>query len=400
MKRKKRDHNKEHEKDSTPPSMLDSLHLDLKLDILSCLPAKSLTKLRCVSKMWSSIIRSQGFIDSFFAMSSTKPRFIVALTNGFILPPEERLTFFYSFSHEGEESSSLVPNFEMVTPTSLCYCSEYFASLHGFLTVETNKGLMLCNPGTEQVITLPKAATFVGYDPIGDQYKALAVEVSVRKPAAHKVLTLGGAQGWRDIEGPPGPYRTTTSVGICINGVIYSGAHEYSTQSNNPVIVCFDVRSEKMSFIQAPDDVVHWGCKSILIDYNGKLASIARDPRCDLRRFDLWILEDVEKPIWSKHACVLPSSMWAPIGVVEYSFPGATKAGEIIIHPNGLAREVEPFYIFYFNVKTQNVRRVRLLGIGDNQEFRRSYGFEDTCECFVRMVPQNVESIAFLKNHT
>ncbi|CAH2034605.1 unnamed protein product [Thlaspi arvense] len=65
MKRKERDRNEDDERD-TPPSILDSLPLDLKLATLSKLPAKSLTK------TWSSIIRSREFIDSYYAMSSTK----------------------------------------------------------------------------------------------------------------------------------------------------------------------------------------------------------------------------------------------------------------------------------------------------------------------------------------
>ncbi|CAH2034609.1 unnamed protein product [Thlaspi arvense] len=366
MKRKERDRNEDDEKD-TPPSILDSLPLDLKLATLSKLPAKSLTK------TWSSIIRSREFIDYYYAMSSTKPRFIVALTNGVDSKPEEKLTFFYSFSLGGEEeSSSLVPKFEMAIPTRL-RGQAYFASLHGFLSVETDCGMIVCNPSTEQLVTMPKSAAFVGYDPIGGQYKALTVYRPQGDPPSHKVLTLGGTQGWRHIEGNPEPYTQIVYAGVCINGVLYYGAltkHKY-----NPVM-------------------------SIFIDYNGKLASIARDPFYELRSFDLWILEDVGKNDWSKQTCVLPQSMLAPPGaeVVEYSFPGATKAGEIIILPNKLSKKVEPFYIFYYNVKTQKERRVRLLGIGDNKEFRRSYGLYKKIDCYVRMVPQHVESIAFLKN--
>ncbi|KAL0655794.1 hypothetical protein Bca4012_076378 [Brassica carinata] len=360
------------EDETSPSSKFYSLPFDLKMAIVSRMDVNSLMKFRCVSKIWSSIIRSRGFIDSFFSMSSKQSRFIVALGNGLCNEPEEKLTFFFLFG-ESCSSSSLVPNLEMAIPVGLRSIRESFASLHGFLTVDVHGGLMVCNPSMEQVIKLHSSTRFVGYDPIEGQHKALFVESrdhrsSVHRHLDHKVLTLGGGS-WRHIEGTPGP---------------------------NPVMVCFDVRTEKLSFIQAHAPLVKWGKYSIFIDYNGKLASIVRYPYDRFNSFDLWILEDPEKHEWSKQHCVFPSSVWDYVWGLEMSFPGTNKDGEIIMAPTSLSPEIGPFYIFYYNVKTQNVRRVRLLGIGDNKEFRRSYGFLKQRDCFVRIAPQHVHSIASL----
>ncbi|CDY27911.1 BnaA07g05010D [Brassica napus] len=263
--------------ETSPSSKFDSLPFDLKMAIVSRMGAKSLMKFRCVSKIWSSIIRSRGFIDSFFSMSSKQSRFIV--------------------------------------------------------------------------IKLHSSTRFVGYDPIEGQHKALFVESRVSRSSVHhhldhKVLTLGGGscQEWRLIEGTPGPYRPI-SVGVCVNGVIYYGARN-SPHFRNPVMVCFDVRTEKLSFIQAHETLL---------------------------RFDLWILEDPVKHEWSKQHCVFPSSVWDSVWGFEMSFPGTNKDGEIIMAPTSL-----------------------LLGIGDNKEFRRSYGFLKQRDCFVRIAPQHVHSIASL----
>ncbi|KAG2266182.1 hypothetical protein Bca52824_073261 [Brassica carinata] len=267
------------EDETSPSSKFYSLPFDLKMAIVSRMDVNSLMKFRCVSKIWSSIIRSRGFIDSFFSMSSKhQSRFIVALGNGLCNEPEEKLTFFFLFG-ESCSSSSLVPNLEMAIPVGLRSIRESFASLHGFLTVDVHGGLMVCNPSMEQVIKLHSSTRFVGYDPIEGQHKALFVESrdhrsSVHRHLDHKVLTLGGGS-WRHIE-------------------------------------------------------------------------------------------------------------------------GTNKDGEIIMAPTSLSPEIGPFYIFYYNVKTQNVRRVRLLGIGDNKEFRRSYGFLKQRDCFVRIAPQHVHSIASL----
>ncbi|XP_033131848.1 putative F-box protein At1g32660 [Brassica rapa] len=395
----------EYEEKDTTPSKLDSVHDDLKMAIMSRLPAKSLMKFRCVSKMWCSFIRRQELVDSFFAVSSAEPRFIVSFSNNAFGKPEEKLTFLLSYP-EGSSSSSLVPRFEMALPVGLRASQEYCASLHGFLSVYTDHGLMVCNPSTEQVFNLTKNTQFVGYDPIGGQHKALSVHLrdpsSARPHLLHKVLTLGG--GWRDIEGTPVPY-IPVSVGVCINGVIYYGGYKYNSttdfKNKNPVVMCFDVRSEKVSFIQAPSAVVLCGKNAIFIEYNGKLASIlVHPPLARSIPFDLWILEDAQKHEWSKQTCVFPSSAWESVSCRRMSFQGTNKAGEIIIVPSVVNTiKVQPFYIFYYNVTTNNVRRVRLLGIGDNEEFQRSYGFVGGYECFVRVAPHHVDSIAFLNNH-
>lgn len=265
-------------KEDTRASKLDSLHYDLKMAVMSRVPAKSLMrKVRCVSKMWCSFIRSQELVDSFFAVSSTQaPRFIVSFSNNAFGKPEEKLTFVFSYPEGSSSSSStsLVPRFEMALPVGLRASQGYCASLHGFLSFYIDHGLMVCNPSTEQVFNLPKTTQFVGYDPIGGQHKALSVHLrhpsSARPHLLHKVLTLEGGGGcWRDIEGTPVPY-IPVSVGVCINGVIYYGGYKYNSttdlENKSPAVMCFDVRSEKLSFIQAPSAVVLCGKDAIFIE--------------------------------------------------------------------------------------------------------------------------------------
>ncbi|XP_010481100.1 PREDICTED: putative F-box protein At1g32660 [Camelina sativa] len=413
MKRKERDKEEdddddEKEKETDPSkSDFDSLPLDLQMAILTRVRAKTLMNSRCVSKTWSSIIRSQGFIESYFSNSSKQSRFIVALSNGVFTNPEEKLTFFFSFQHdEGEEehkssSSSLVPSFEMAIPTTFSHYRQLLASFHGILAVKANSWMMMCNPSMEQVVKLPgdPIASFVGYDPIDDQFKALSCCATSWNDydghLEHKVLTVGSGQGWRPIKGTLLPYRESLA-NVCINGFLYYAA--FFTQTTGAAFVRFDVRSEKLSFIRAPSVVLPRGNETVFLEYKGKLASIVRLPYGRFPSFDLWILEDAEKPEWSKHTCAFPSSVWDDIECGEIYFPGTNKAGEIIVAPTKLSRHVRPFYIFYYNVETQNIRRVRLLGIGDSDEFRRSYGFNPKPEdYFVRIAHQHVESLGFFR---
>ncbi|EFH70098.1 predicted protein [Arabidopsis lyrata subsp. lyrata] len=334
--------------------------------ILARLPAKSLMKLRRVSKIWSSIIRSRGFINSFYSISSKQSRFIVALSNSVFGKPAEKLTFFFLFSHDdGDDSSSLLPNFEMAIPNCSFSGFSYLASFHGILAVRADHKWLMCNPSTEQFVKLPATTAFVGYDPIDDQYKVLSwnrTRYDSNGHLQHKVLTLGDGEVWRHIKDTPLPYTyRATQTNICVNGFLYYVA--WLTQTKDMVLVCFDVRSEKLSFINAPKDVVQWGRKAVFIEYKGKLASIVRDP------YD--------------------------------RFHSTNKAGEIIMAPKRLSSDFRPFYIFYYIVETKNIRRVRLLGIGDSEEFRRSYGFQRTAgsrQSLVLIAHQHVESVGFFKD--
>ncbi|XP_020866091.1 F-box protein At1g30790-like [Arabidopsis lyrata subsp. lyrata] len=356
---------------------VDPIPLDLELAILTRLPAKSLFKFLCVSKMWSSIIRSQSFVDSYYALSSTtRSRFIVTFGCGAQAKFEDRRLFVFSSSYECEKSSSLATNLDMTIPSSGSF--------------------IVFNPSTNIFNILPftGARTSWAYDPVGDQFKSLTMVSYPHRPPdhlMHEVLTLGGGESsWTRNKLISPPHHTVTKS-ICINGFVYYGAWT-PTRSANPVIVCFDVRFETLSFIEAPRPVVWWGGESILMEYKGKLASITRHPYADFQSFDLWILEDVKTHDWSKQTFQLPFSLGMGKNITS---PGTNKAGEIIFAPKLLSyNDVQPYYIFYYNVERKDIRRVRLLGIADDEEFRHRYGIAG--ECYVWISPEHIESIATL----
>ncbi|KAL1201064.1 F-box protein [Cardamine amara subsp. amara] len=371
----------------------DPIPLDLEVAILTRLPAKSVIKFLCVSKMWSSIIRSQRFVSSSYAMSSTmRSRFIITISSG------DRCLLVFSSSYESEISSCLATNLDMKVPSvsGLCGSAAYCASVHGLVGFTTSGfTFTVCNPCINKFTILPcvGARTSWGYDPVVDQFKTLTmISYPYRPPnyTAHEVLRLGGgAPESNKVISPP--YFTVTKS-VCINGFVYYGAWT-PTRSQNPVIVCFDVRHEKLSFIKAPLSVICWEGESILINYKGKLASIARHPYATFQSFDLWILEDVKKQDWSRQSFQLPFSLGMG---KDFTSPGTNKAGEIIFAPKLLPLKVQPFYIFYYNVDRKDIRRVRLLGIADDQDFRHRYGIGIGSYCYVSISAQHVESIASL----
>lgn len=342
-------------------------------------------------QVWSSIIRSQGFADAYYAMSSsaTRSRFTVAFSNSVFVKGDAQRLFIFSSSHE---SSSLAANLHMTIPSlSLSHVSDC-PSVHGFVGCCHGFQFTICNPSTGQAFTLPCKGnrTSLGYDPVDGQFKALSlVPTPVRGYhicVVHEVIKLGGGGGGvesRNMVTSP-PYSPLTNR-LCINGFIYFGAWAPRPRTN-PVIVCFDVRHEKISFIKMPKDILM--SYSVLIEYKGKLAYIVRHQPLSFRSFDLWILEDVKKGVWSKQTFDLSYDL------VNITSPGTNKAGEIIFAPTKLSHCAQPFYIFHYNTQKKDLRRVRIHGIADDEGFRRHYGL--VSDCNVSVSPEHVESIAFL----
>lgn len=153
-KRKELDTNEDNESDKKPSKLYPMIPFDLEVEILTRLPGRSLIKFRCVSKIWSSMIRSQRFIHDFFSMSSTRSRFIIAFSNSV---PEfhAKHLFMFSASHEGHESSSLVANLDMVIPSLTLALGSNCPSIHGFVGSCHGAQFTICNPTTRQVITFP-----------------------------------------------------------------------------------------------------------------------------------------------------------------------------------------------------------------------------------------------------
>ncbi|CAA7052085.1 unnamed protein product [Microthlaspi erraticum] len=375
------------------PSKPEPIPFDVEVEILTRLPVKSVMRSRCVSKMWSSIIRSQGFIDSYYAMSSaTRSRFVVVFSNGVCVDGVAQRLFIFS----GEESSSslVAANLDMTIPSLTMPHRAKCPSVHGFVGCCYYNRLSICNPGTGQVVNLRSKGdrTSLGYDPVGQQFKALTL-LHCRGPHAydgcteHEIITLGGGESSRS-KVTSRPYSPMT-YGLCFNGFVYHGAWE-PRQYTKPVIVCFDVRNEDFSFITTPPDVLKWLGESDLIEYKGKLAAIVtHGSHMTFGGFDLWILEDVKKEEWSRQSFVLPYTL------VNMTCPGTNKAGEIVFAPKRLPLDSQPlFYLFYYNLQTKDMRRVRIQGVADDQGFRLRYGLSGQCNVSVSL--QHAESIASL----
>lgn len=131
---------KQDEKDT-----LSAIPLDLKVEILLKLPAKSIAKLVFVSKLWSSIIRGKDFTDLYMARSLTRPRL-------FFTVYDRGMQFFYTCSQEDPSSSDYLRVSSTPKPD---HCYQFSPPIRGLICCENGTKVLIGNPSTGQFVTLP-----------------------------------------------------------------------------------------------------------------------------------------------------------------------------------------------------------------------------------------------------
>ncbi|XP_033142418.1 F-box protein At1g30790 [Brassica rapa] len=375
-----------------------NIPLDLVLDILSRLPAKPLIRFQAVSKLWFSIIRSKDFVGTFLTRSKTRPRLLLTFKHF-----DSRKRFIFSApEHEDDKTSSTVMARHDMTISDLVYYIES-PPVNGLVCCTHGSSIAVCNPTTRQIVTLPDVITpngrdvyaRLGYDPVGDQYKVLCVMMfdgfdsgtSDNIQQEHFVFTLGTPQKkWKKIETvTKDPYRCMKGE-VCIDGAVYYGVG-YSR------IARFDVRSEKIEFIQVPEDYNAVSSYSRLIIYQGKLACLSYDFYLTSEMY-MWILQDAEKQEWSSVVTCDVHSEWKDLLTEERVLcTGEIHTNEAILVSRSL-RSSELFCVYYCDMISKRVRRAEVDGIADD-EFRGVHGIgkygRDEMWCF----PGHVENIIF-----
>ncbi|CAA7046431.1 unnamed protein product [Microthlaspi erraticum] len=351
----------------------DSIPVDLLIDIFSRLPRKSIDRFRCVSKLWKYILRRPDFTELFLTKSSTRPRLL------FTLKVDGKLLF-YSLPQpqNPNKNSTLVAtryhtSFPEYIPSGNCTPVCGLVLLEGGYVLLKDKTLPQVKAKSNYPNTAEPRATiggvYLGYDPISRQFKVLCMTTSVdERPNTHQVLTLeSGKRLWRRIERKiPFVETDRTDGDICINGVLYFG----SETRTSFVVVCFDVRTEKLGSINIDKDMLGnkkgYVCGELaLFNYKGKLGIRKKIEGWHWNRYRdplvLWVLEDAGNHKWSKHTYELPSLIrgkW---------FVGMAATGEIVLSSYKNDDRSNLFCVYFYNIVRKDFTTVSIQGF---EEFK------------------------------
>ncbi|KAG7535206.1 F-box associated domain type 3, partial [Arabidopsis thaliana x Arabidopsis arenosa] len=349
--------------------------LDLLIEILTKLPAKSLMRFMCVSKLWFSLIRSRYFSNRYLTVASPPqpPRLYMSLVDHIqcnsmevCYNPRESVLLSLSSSSSTDAKSF---HQDLTMPGM---GGRNMMILRGLILYIVCRKACIYNPTTKQCVTLPAVQSnifaqedyhksvlyFLGHDPVLDQYKVVCtVAVSSKRfkriTSEHWVFVLEPGGSWKRIEfdQPHCPTR----LGLCINGVIYFLA---SACMSGDILVSFDVMSEEFKWIQGPP-VASAFMPMGFIEYCGKPSVFDHSHLKRKGSVDLWVLEDAGK--WSKKSLVLqPCQMHLVDKKLSYKVKGTTRNGEIILAPFLLR---SPYYVLYYDPKKNDLRKVRIRGI-------------------------------------
>ncbi|ESQ42240.1 hypothetical protein EUTSA_v10015900mg [Eutrema salsugineum] len=339
---------------------------ELTFEILSRLPAKPLIRFQSVSKLWFSIIRSKDFADSFLIRSKTRPRLLFSFQH---FDSRQRFIFSAPEHHnnnndeEEEKSSSTVIARHDMTISDLVYDINT-RPVNGLVCCtrkldSSSSSIAVCNPTTRQILKLP------------DQ--------------EHFVFTLGSQQQeWRKVEIVQGDPYTSFKGGICINGAIY-----YVVLHKK--IARFDVRSEKMEFIKAPEDEEDLEINAFcwtLINHKGRLGGINYRYFYHMRA---WIQEEEES--WNNMTGVVTSEWGDLLREISLYSTGEIHTGEVLLVPYRLESS-KPFSVFYYDMIRESFRSGQVLGIADYEFRRRFHGFGKRNRG-MRCFPGHIENIMF-----
>ncbi|KDP25256.1 hypothetical protein JCGZ_20412 [Jatropha curcas] len=333
--------------------------------IFTRLPVKSLVRFRCVDKLCSSIITNPSFVIAHEPYPHPKQGLLIICTTKLQLAQ----TFFIADQNGGTATCCLT-----VPPRLSRYTTQ---STNGIVCMDFGICATVCNPSTRQAITLPYICSksslsasstyfcvnFMGFDPSNKQYKVLNSWRHYRKPSTeYRVFTLGTKE-WRPLQSGPPFYAQRES--ICIDGVIFFRSWvSLRTDEGVAVLIAFDVQKETFRVIHlprgAPTDVE----TSYLIRLAGRLVIV--DCLLDDDDYCLWLLEDYQNEIWTKHYIIFPSYLKKTETGQNFIVAGSLDTEEIIMAPQCLST---PFYVYYFDLARSKIRRVKILGLPEYDSF-------------------------------
>ncbi|KAL0874379.1 hypothetical protein Bca101_024084 [Brassica carinata] len=282
----------------------DPIPAELLFIIFLRLPAKTLLRCVCVSKLWASTIRSQDFIISFQSQSR-----ILFFVRDYHQTRFEN--WFFLSSQQGTSSFLSRTTSHVSDSRSRCRQPQ---EVNGLICCGYGTSPVIYNPTSGKSLTLPRiyvghnvgpyVENILGYDQINEEYKVLSMTPlpggnrsgeSVIPYKEHKVFTLGSQGLWRTVE--CNTIHCPGTISVCINGVVYYGAY-LGDHMKQLSLVRFDVRTEQFGFTNMPESVQTLSYySSTLMNYHGKIA-LAYSTGYDT--YELWVLEDAKEHEWSK----------------------------------------------------------------------------------------------------
>ncbi|EOA32968.1 hypothetical protein CARUB_v10016298mg [Capsella rubella] len=356
--------------------------IDLLIEILTRLSAKSLMKFKSISKLWSSLICSRSFTNSFLRVTSSSPRLYMSL--GFFGKCHlKNMLLSSSLDSDCTTTSSFDADQDLTVPAMRGYVSNVFRGLLCFIN---GPSVQIYNTTTRQLVVLPdieesniihEAQTIMchmGHDPVHDQYKVVCIAARTSHEVGlytvlseHWVFLLGGdgTTRWEKISCGCPPHVPLKQV-LNINGRM----HYLALAHMDLVLVIFDINSEEISVRQVPEGIL-WRDDTGLIEYGGSVA-LLHYPNLETQGvIELWVMGDEENNMWRSKTLVLHSFQMHMVNRIgRLRVHGTTRKGEVILEPI----DQKLFYIFLYDIQYNYMRTIEIKNTPDGHRLTKHWG--------------------------
>uniref|UniRef100_A0A2N9H0N7 F-box domain-containing protein n=1 Tax=Fagus sylvatica TaxID=28930 RepID=A0A2N9H0N7_FAGSY len=246
---------------------------DFVLEILVCLPVKSLFRFRCVSKLWYSSITNRNFIDAHLKKAN-----LLCNKNGYFVYKHAK--YFHG-----------VTEFHGLTKLCMVSCNSdntvTEVSRYGFLCNPHSSILGVCNGVLPFDGYEPRFTAFgFAYDSQNNDYKIIRIKSNIDYfsyegvPLIEAAVYTLSSNSWRKLKQPITGKSSSLSISYMAgtNPVFFNGALHWIASSDNdnrvvyPFIVAFDVNDEKFRLIMLPPNASIDSfllSDAYLVDYEG-----------------------------------------------------------------------------------------------------------------------------------
>jgi len=331
-----------------------NIPLDVLVEILSWLPARSLVRFKSVCKLWLSLIEDPRFINRHLHNRSRMPNLNILILSwrGSFKPGEFSLHYFEEDCHKLDLTPFLARDH---------YRHEISNSCNGLICVFTITTTYVVNPSLREVLPLPnthhtyaasvlqdKRATIemtlkasqvgvaLGYDISTGAYKIVRMFFQDYHSMGCMVLTFGSpsqSRHWRFIGNSPFPINPISP--FVVNGFIVwtiSSWHE-----GPEIAVSFDIKNETFDTIAHPEGSSRCG-RFFVMELQGYLCFLnTPEPHFNWYKKELWILKDYNNRRWIKRSINLQRMEHPSCATVLSLSPLAIRGGRLLMY-NHLGR--------------------------------------------------------------
>ncbi|KAH0634551.1 hypothetical protein KY284_037337 [Solanum tuberosum] len=330
---------------------------------------KSLSMLRCTSKLWNNFIISSSFLHLHLTQSTQNGPKLLFLERISLHPAKSSTLRFISIDMDGSREEL----YTVTVPDDQLACARMQVRF-GLVCLSTDCRLYLCNPAQQQLCELPEYSLSAtpGYWHFGFAYLHSRKEYKVvhffytfplmterwchlgKLRVSHlkcEVLTINKVGGisfnrWKEIaDRPPCHPR---SVGQLVNECMYWWTYCVPRARVNQIL-SFDFETEKFLAISPPPSPFEGDVGLFVMDLKGMLCvpDAARFRRSSI--LDLWILKDKISCTWVKEYS---------IRLIDFGFKKITNVfmtcnEEIIFHHLGK--------VVFYDLKRKSFREVEAL---------------------------------------